>query len=148
MKKLLKELQDMDSSRPLPGGCSAGPKGDDMFSWEAVIRGPDGTPYSGGMFGLSLSFPADYPFKPPKVKFTTKVYHPGIDIENGSVCTTLFSVDWSPALGVAKVLEHLISMMQKPNPHIGLNYEARVLLSESPEEFEAKAKAFTQEHAT
>jgi ubiquitin-protein ligase len=40
------------------------------------IRGPSGTPYEGGVFVAVLTFPKDYPLSPPKMKFTTDIYHP------------------------------------------------------------------------
>lgn len=59
------------------------------------------SPYSGGVFFLSLTFPTDYPFKPPKVSFTTKIYHPNINA-NGSICLDILRDQWSPALTISK----------------------------------------------
>uniref|UniRef100_A0A671KG26 E2 ubiquitin-conjugating enzyme n=1 Tax=Sinocyclocheilus anshuiensis TaxID=1608454 RepID=A0A671KG26_9TELE len=93
------ELTDLQ--RDPPAQCSAGPVGEDLFHWQATIMGPNDSPYQGGVFFLTIHFPTDYPFKPPKVAFTTKIYHPNIN-SNGSICLDILRSQWSPALTVSK----------------------------------------------
>ncbi|GAB1301575.1 Ubiquitin-conjugating enzyme E2 D2 [Apodemus speciosus] len=95
LKRIHKELNDL--ARDPPAQCSAGPVGDDMFHWQATIMGPNDSPYQGGVFFLTIHFPTDYPFKPPKVAFTTRIYHPNIN-SNGSICLDILRSQWSPAL--------------------------------------------------
>ncbi|XP_064790243.1 ubiquitin-conjugating enzyme E2 D4-like isoform X2 [Oncorhynchus masou masou] len=99
LKRIQKELHDLQ--RDPPAQCSAGPVGEDLFHWQATIMGPTDSPYQGGVFFLTIHFPTDYPFKPPKVAFTTKIYHPNIN-SNGSICLDILRSQWSPALTVSK----------------------------------------------
>lgn len=60
-----------------PDGITAGPvKEDDLLNWEAVIQGPEGTPFEDGVFAAELKFPNDYPLSPPTMKFLGEMWHP------------------------------------------------------------------------
>ena len=79
-KRLLHEFKGLLTSPP--EGITAGPVNeDDMFLWEALIQGPEETPYEGGIFPAELKFPKDYPLNPPKMKFLSELWHP-----NGKYC--------------------------------------------------------------
>ncbi|KAK8036174.1 ubiquitin-conjugating enzyme, partial [Apiospora rasikravindrae] len=60
-----------------PDGITAGPVSeDDLLQWEALIQGPEGTPFEGGIFPAELKFPKDYPLAPPTMKFLGEIFHP------------------------------------------------------------------------
>ncbi|MED6249138.1 Ubiquitin-conjugating enzyme E2 L3 [Ameca splendens] len=67
-----------------------------LLSWQGLIV-PDNPPYDKGAFRIEIIFPTEYPFKPPKITFKTKIYHPNID-EKGQVCLPVISAEnWKPA---------------------------------------------------
>ncbi|BCR91639.1 putative ubiquitin conjugating enzyme (UbcD) [Aspergillus chevalieri] len=129
-----------------PSSCSAGPLGEDLFHWQATIMGPSDSPYSGGVFFLNIHFPTDYPFKPPKVNFTTRIYHPNIN-SNGSICLDILRDQWSPALTISKVLLSICSMLTDPNPDDPLVPEiAHVYKTDRPR-YESTAREWTRKYA-
>ena len=114
LRRITKELKDLENDPP--ANCSAGPTGDDIFKWRATIMGPPDSPYDGGVFFLEINFPQDYPFKPPKVKFETKIYHCNVT-EKGGICLDVLKDNWSPALTISKILLAVCSLMMDPNPY-------------------------------
>nr|XP_028594128.1 ubiquitin-conjugating enzyme E2 D2 isoform X1 [Podarcis muralis] len=140
----VQELNDL--ARDPPAQCSAGPVGDDMFHWQATIMGPNDSPYQGGVFFLTIHFPTDYPFKPPKVAFTTRIYHPNIN-SNGSICLDILRSQWSPALTISKVLLSICSLLCDPNPDDPLVPEIARIYKTDREKYNRIAREWTQKYA-
>eukprot|EP01121_Diplochlamys_sp_Union-15-3_P017845 TRINITY_DN636_c0_g1_i2.p1 TRINITY_DN636_c0_g1~~TRINITY_DN636_c0_g1_i2.p1 ORF type:complete len:148 (-),score=31.69 TRINITY_DN636_c0_g1_i2:90-533(-) len=145
LKRIQKELQDIQHDPP--ASCSAGPVGDDLFHWTATIMGPDDSPFAGGVFFLDVHFPTDYPFKPPKVQFTTKVYHPNINT-NGAICLDILKEQWSPALTLSRVLLSISSLLTDPNPNDPLVPEIARQYKQHKAQYEKIAKEWTAKYAT
>ncbi|XP_019461676.1 PREDICTED: ubiquitin-conjugating enzyme E2-17 kDa-like isoform X1 [Lupinus angustifolius] len=143
-KRILKELKDLQKDPPT--SCSAGPVAEDMFHWQATIMGPADSPYAGGVFLVSIHFPPDYPFKPPKVAFRTKVFHPNIN-SNGSICLDILKEQWSPALTISKVLLSICSLLTDPNPDDPLVPEIAHMYKTDRTKYEATARSWTQKYA-
>ena len=108
--------------------------------------GPDESPYSGGVYFLNIHFPTDYPFKPPKITFTTRIYHPNIN-SNGSICLDILKDQWSPALTVSKVLLSISSLLCDPNPDDPLVPNIAHEYKTDKVKYEASAREWTRKYA-
>eukprot|EP00483_Globobulimina_turgida_P008604 UN08622 len=113
LQRIVKELMLMDVDPPT--NCAAGPRGDNLMDWLATIMGPVDSPYDGGVFFLQVTFTDSYPFKPPKIKFTTKIYHCNIN-QYGGIPLDILSDNWSPGLTISKCLLSICSLLTDPNP--------------------------------
>ena len=134
--------------RDPPHGISAWARAENALEVEAVIIGPEQTPYAGGSFKLVVLVPERYPFEPPKVSFATPIYHPNIDTA-GRICLDTLNMPpkvrgaanrdahtraraprmptcrrrlqgaWKPALNLSTVLTSVQLLMSTPNPDDG-----------------------------
>ena len=109
--------------------------------------GPDDSPYTGGVFFLNIHFPPDYPVKPPKVTFTTKIYHPNIN-SNGSICLDILKDQWSPALTISKVLLSISSLLTDPNPDDPLVPDIAQQYKSDRAKYDNVAREWTGKYAT
>ena len=144
LQRITKELKEIQNDPP--ANCSAGPEGDDMYEWQASIMGPKDSPYYGGVFWLKIHFPKDYPFKPPKVMFLTRIYHPNIS-SSGAICIDILKDNWSPALTISKVLLCICSLLDDPNPDDPLVPDIAELFNNDREAYNTKAKVMTLQYA-
>ncbi|RHZ79921.1 hypothetical protein Glove_140g100 [Diversispora epigaea] len=144
-KRIQKELAEISLDPPC--NCSAGPKGDNLYEWASTITGPAGSPYDGGVFFLDITFPQDYPFKPPKVVYRTRIYHCNIN-SSGQICLDILKDNWSPALTISKVLLSICSLLTDANPHDPLVGSIAHQYLHSREEHDKVAKEWTKRYAS
>ena len=112
--RLVRDLTRMNSDPP--SGVNAAPTSEDnIMSWSAIIFGPDDTPWEGGTFHLLIDFSEDYPNKPPRVRFVSKVFHPNV-YADGQICLDILQNQWSPIYDVAAILTSIQSLLPDPNP--------------------------------
>ena len=114
---------------------------DDIFKWECILKGSENTAYENGVFKLSVNFTESYPFKPPKVKFLTRIYHPNIN-QYGSICLDILNKNWSPVLTISKILLSISSLLDDPNPDDPLDIKAAELYLKSKKEFKLTTQMY------
>ncbi|XP_066893366.1 ubiquitin/ISG15-conjugating enzyme E2 L6 isoform X1 [Kogia breviceps] len=89
-----------------------------VLVWHALLL-PEKPPYNLKAFNLRVSFPEEYPFKPPTVTFTTRIYHPNVD-SSGRVCLPVISKEnWKPFTKTCQGLEPRRGSCRRPmtRPH-------------------------------
>ncbi|XP_039377670.1 ubiquitin-conjugating enzyme E2 E2 isoform X2 [Mauremys reevesii] len=126
---------------------SAGPKGDNIYEWRSTILGPPGSVYEGGVFFLDITFSPDYPFKPPKVTFRTRIYHCNINSQ-GVICLDILKDNWSPALTISKVLLSICSLLTDCNPADPLVGSIATQYMTNRAEHDRMARQWTKRYAT
>ncbi|GFS20926.1 ubiquitin-conjugating enzyme E2 E2 [Elysia marginata] len=144
-RRLQRELAEI--SLDPPPNCSAGPKGDNLYEWSSTILGPKSSAYEGGVFFLDIQFTTDYPFKPPRVVFRTRIYHCNINSQ-GAICLDILKDNWSPALTISKVLLSICSLLTDCNPNDPLVGNIAQQYLTNREEHDRMAREWTKRYAT
>ena len=91
LRRLLRDYKKAQEEQDNLTGISVHPNPDNMAEWDAVILGPNDTPWEGAVCRLRLSFSLEYPRKPPTVRFTNPMFHPNI-YRDGNICLDILQV--------------------------------------------------------
>lgn len=118
-KRIMRELAEVAKGSKgiwlLSGeGVHLFPDADNMHLMKALIEGPAGTPFEGGVFALNVSIPSSYPFGAPKISFETPIYHCNVS-DTGRICMKMLESDWRPGLSIPKALEAVRNLMAHPD---------------------------------
>ncbi|KAL6868748.1 hypothetical protein ACO1O0_000065 [Amphichorda felina] len=147
-KRIAKEYAELSASPP-EGFTVALPASDTLHTWHITLRAPASTPYYPGLFGIVLTLPVDYPFKPPVVKFATRIYHPNVTNDSlGNVCLALLKPEnWKPSTKIIAVLEALRNLLVEPQPDDPLEERIADEYRNDRAEWEKQVKMYVQRYA-
>ncbi|KAI9369876.1 ubiquitin-conjugating enzyme/RWD-like protein [Aspergillus egyptiacus] len=128
-QRLLRELKDY-TKNPNEALLHLAPVSeDDLFNWEAVLKGVKGTPYEDGLWLITLTIPPTYPLSPPTIRFSTPISHPNISFTTGEICLTLLTTEhWSPVYTLSSTLTAIHQLLSDPSPDSPLNVDVAALL--------------------
>ncbi|OWA49876.1 Ubiquitin-conjugating enzyme E2 L3 [Hypsibius exemplaris] len=144
-RRLTKELQDLKTQNS-KGFRDIKVDEQNLLQWQGLLV-PEHPPYNKGAFLVDIVFPAEYPFKPPKINFRTKIYHPNID-EKGQVCLPIVQADnWKPATKTEQVIQSLLDLISEPEPDHPLRADLAEEFTKDKKKFLKNAEEFTKKHA-
>ena len=84
MRRVAKEIADIHADTTSHVEANAAGNGEDLTHLKGSFKGPPGTPYEGGLYKIDIKIPTEYPFRPPIMRFDTKVWHPNVSSQ--TVC--------------------------------------------------------------
>ncbi|KAK9459006.1 ubiquitin-conjugating enzyme/RWD-like protein [Lipomyces oligophaga] len=132
-KRLQSELMQLMMSN-VPG-ISAFPVSDaSLCHWTGTISGPEGTPYEGLKYKISMVFPSNYPYRAPLIRFVSPMWHPNVDM-SGNICLDILKEKWSAVYNVQTILLSLQSLLGEPNNSSPLNAQAADLWDSDQKEY-------------
>jgi len=159
VKRLQKEFMLCSNDEELKGlGCQFQME-NNYFVWRVTLKGPENTPYQGGIFTIRITFPNNYPKAGPEFRFLNQIYHLNVDFTDqtklGHICLNFLN-EWTstgrvvekPCYGVKQALIDIFCLFY--NQNIGSAYSPDMAqeYQNNRNQFNSKAKEYTQKYAT
>lgn len=146
LRRIAKEIADIKADRLSNIGIET-LNDDDLTHLRGQFQGPPDTPYEGGTYFVDIRIPTEYPFRPPQMKFETKIWHPNVSSQTGAICLDTLSSQWSPVLTIKSALISLQSLLSTPEPKDPQDAEVAGMLIRNPSEFNFVARDWAVKHA-
>lgn len=147
MRRLAKEVEETKNLFEENGILARPIDENDLTKWEAFIPGPTESPYDGFIYKLSIVYPQDFPMRAPIINFTTKMFHPNVSFDSGSICLDILKSQWSPVLTLPKILLSISSLLTDPNASSPLNGTAASQWNRDRAEYTKTVQKYGEIHA-
>lgn len=144
-KRLLRDLQTI--KQDTEWGFTATPDEANLSHIIATFPGPVGSPYEGGVYAVSFDVPNEYPLKPPRARFATRVFHPNISSQTGAICLDILKDKWTPVYNLQSILISLQQLLDSPNADDPQDAEVAKVYTEQPVEFRKLAHDWAVQYA-
>jgi len=113
------------------------------------LHGPKDTPYENGVWCVRVTLLRQYPFKPPKLQFMNKIFHPNIDELSGVICLDMLDQTWTPLYSLTVIFETVLpQLLTYPNATDPLNRDAALLLLTKESDFNKRTAEYVQRYAS
>lgn len=118
-----------------------------LLEWEVGIPGKAETAWEGGLYKLTMTFPEDYPSKPPKCKFTPPLFHPNV-FPSGTVCLSILDEEksWKPAITIKQILLGIQDLLDDPNVNDPAQSDAYAMFKNDKVAYERRIRQQAREN--
>ena len=142
VERLEKEYREIKKKKGLNQiGGSAGIINKDYKHWRACFIGPQGTPYENGLYYIEFKLKDDYPTSRPLARFRTKIWHPNVSLNSGTICLDYIKENWSPNNTLREAILSIFYLLASPNFSVALNLDAK------GSEYEKTAREYNGKYA-
>ncbi|RIB12538.1 ubiquitin-conjugating enzyme/RWD-like protein [Gigaspora rosea] len=119
----------------------------DLLNWQVGIPGKKGTAWENGVFKMTMTFPEDYPSKPPKCKFVPALFHPNV-YPSGTVCLSILNEEegWKPAITIKQILLGVQNLLDEPNPDSPAQSDAYMLFKKDRVAYDKRIRQQAKEN--
>ncbi|XP_061097031.1 uncharacterized protein LOC133127919 [Conger conger] len=143
-RRILDELRSLHVD-PHPY-CTVFPSESDFSFWKILMSGPPDTPYEKGNFELYCQFGADYPVKPPQVRFLTPIHHCNVN-SIGRICHHIFDRNYSANVTMKEILDSVFGLLIAADPDDPLDSVVAEEFLSNPQAYVKQAEKTTVEAA-
>jgi len=119
---------------------------DNIRFWKIIFKGPDGTPYSNGVWMAYMEFSEDYPSVPPTIRFITPIKHCNIN-NYGRVCHSILDRNYTPNVPVSLILQCIYGLLLNPDVSDPLDTNLALAYYEADGSYEASIMEYVNLHA-